>query len=59
MSKEKKSSKLDKVMPSIPSMQLFAAKLDKNFDQTEIIVPPKQVFSQELINRLTDRIKEI
>jgi hypothetical protein len=59
MSKGKNSSKSDKVMPSIPRIQLTATKLEMNANQNEISVPQKQIFSQELIIRLTDRIKKI
>ena len=59
MSKDKDTSKTGKVVPSIPQMQFSATKLDKHSDQTEISVPPKQIFSEELIIRLTDRIKKI
>ncbi|MFN2236386.1 MAG: hypothetical protein ACK2U1_19320 [Anaerolineales bacterium] len=59
MSKNKKSSNLELVKPSIPWMALSTAKLEKNTDQTVASIPQKQIFSQELILRLTDRIKEI
>ena len=59
MSKDKNSSKSDQVMPSDPRIQYYATKLEKSSDQHAISVPQKQIFSQELIIRLTDRIKDI
>ena len=59
MSKDKNSSKSDKVMPSDPRIRFYATKLDKSSDQHVISVPQKQIFSEELIIRLTDRIKQI
>ena len=59
MSKENNQSKSDKVKPSLARMQFSATKLEKLADQTEVNVPLKEIFSQELIIRLTDRIKKI
>jgi hypothetical protein len=59
MSKDKKTSNLEHGKLPTPWIQLPTAKLDKNSELTLAGIPEKQVFSQELILRLTDRIKEI
>ena len=59
MSKEKRTFNSDIVMPSSLQMQQSVVTLEKHSDQIEPIVPKKQIFSQELIARITDRIKKI
>jgi len=59
MSKEKRSIKSDIVLPSWLQTQKSAIRLEQHPDQIGVNLPQKQIFSQELINRLTDRIKKI
>lgn len=59
MSKEKRTSNSEIVMQSSIRMQQPVATLEKHSDQNGPGVPKKQIFSQELIARLTDRIKKL
>ena len=59
MSKEKRTINSDIIMRSSLRMQQSVATLEKHSDQTGPSIPKKQIFSQELIARLADRIKKL
>ena len=59
MSKDKRTINSDNVMQPSLRMQQSVATLEKHSEPTGPSIPKRQIFSQELIARLTDRIKKL